>query len=310
MVRETCDKVAAISKQVSLNQAKIEEFCKELASKPKTAEYTSWRDCTFHFFDAARQDAVVDYVFIMDSLNFCFWQSDWEYEHLATNLKNTLMKDYEVLKPKNLVKMTFEFFQQSIFPGKPDFPLIKERYRIVREMGAMCLKYYDGEFVNVVKAAKESAQELVEILTRTFPNFRDHAIYEGNQIFLYKRVQILVGDLWGAFEGKDYGKFNDIDKLTMFPDYRVPQILVEVGIFEYSEDAKEIIKNKKEIPSGSKLEVEIRANTVVAVERIRETLAKEGIKYTAVEVDWLLWQKGEAVKDEIFPHHRVLTIFY
>lgn len=162
LVRETCAKVAASSKQVTLNQAKIEEFCKELASKPKSAEYTSWRDCTFHFWDATRPEAVVDYIFIMDCLNFCFWQSDWEYEHLATNLKNTIMKDYEVLKPKNLVKMSFEFFQQSVFPGKPDFPLIQERFRIVREMGAMCLKYFDGEFSNVVKAAKESAQEVMK----------------------------------------------------------------------------------------------------------------------------------------------------
>ena len=96
---------------------------------------------------------------------------------------------------------------------------------------------------------------MVEILTRTFPNFRDHSIYEGNQIFLYKRVQILVGDLWGAFEKEDYGKFNDIEKLTMFPDYRVPQILVHAGIFEYSEDAKQTIKSLNEIPAGSKLEV-------------------------------------------------------
>ena len=72
---------------------------------------------------------------------------------------------------------------------------------------------------------------------------------------MYKRVQILVGDLWGAFEGKDYGKFNDIDKLTMFPDYRVPQILYHVGIFEYSEDAEQTIKSFSEIPAGSKLEV-------------------------------------------------------
>ena len=68
-------------------------------------------------------------------------------------------------------------------------------------------------------------------------------------------MQILVGDLWGAFEGKDYGKFNDIDKLTMFPDYRVPQILYHVGIFEYSESVKETIKGLIEIPAGTKLEV-------------------------------------------------------
>ena len=160
LVRETCEKVAASSKQVSLNQAKIEEFCKDLASKPSSAKYDTWREFTCHFWDPARLDVVVDYVFIMDALNFCFWRSDWEYDNLALNLKNTVLKDYEVLKPKNLVKMSFEFFQQSVFPGKPDFPLIEERFRIVREMGAMCLKYYEGEFINVVKAAKESAQEV------------------------------------------------------------------------------------------------------------------------------------------------------
>ena len=30
----------------------------------------------------------------------------------------------------------------------------------------------------------------------------------------------------------------------------------------------------------------------------------------SVEVDWYLWQFGEAVKDTIAPHHRTLTVFY
>lgn len=29
-----------------------------------------------------------------------------------------------------------------------------------------------------------------------------------------------------------------------------------------------------------------------------------------IEIDWILWQKGEELKDEIVPHHRVLSIFY
>lgn len=31
-----------------------------------------------------------------------------------------------------------------------------------------------------------------------------------------KRAQIFVADLWAAFNGEDYGEFNDIDKITMF----------------------------------------------------------------------------------------------
>lgn len=58
-------------------------------------------------------------------------------------------------------------------------------------------------------------------------------------------------------------------------------------------------------------ESEIRAATVMAVEKIREAvLAKRGISLLAVEVDWLLWNWGESVKDDIAPHHRTLTIFY
>ncbi len=41
---------------------------------------------------------------------------------------------------------------------------------------------------------------------------------------LYKRAQILVADLWAAFRGRSYGAFVDIDSITMFADYRVPQV--------------------------------------------------------------------------------------
>ena len=47
------------------------------------------------------------------------------------------------------------------------------------------------------------------------------------------------------------------------------------------------------------------------MEKIRNAVfAKRGITLLAVEVDWLLWNWGEVVKDEIAPHHRTLTIFY
>jgi hypothetical protein len=58
----------------------------------------------------------------------------------------------------------------------------------------------------------------------------------------------------------------------MFADYRVPQTLHHWGVLKYSKDLEEVIINKKEIPHGGEYEVEIRAATVVAVERLRKNL--------------------------------------
>jgi hypothetical protein len=39
-----------------------------------------------------------------------------------------------------------------------------------------------------------------------------------------KRAQILIADVWACFNGEAYGAFADIDTITMFADYRVPQV--------------------------------------------------------------------------------------
>lgn len=44
---------------------------------------------------------------------------------------------------------------------------------------------------------------------------------QARQVFFYKRAQIFVGDVWGAFGGQGLGAFDDIHCLTMFADYRV-----------------------------------------------------------------------------------------
>ena len=49
-----------------------------------------------------------------------------------------------------------------------------------------------------------------------FPCFRDETRFEGKTVHFYKRAQILVADLWACFDGKGYGRFDDIDKITMF----------------------------------------------------------------------------------------------
>jgi hypothetical protein len=55
------------------------------------------------------------------------------------------------------------------------------------------------------------------------------------------------------------------------------------------------------------MEIEIRANTIQIVEEIKKYIENT---YKSIEIDWYLWQEGEKLKDEIFPHHRTKTIYY
>ena len=58
---------------------------------------------------------------------------------------------------------------------------------------------WDGEAMNMVLAAERSAVELVRLILAAFPGFRDHVVYKARLVHFYKRAQILVGDLWGAY---------------------------------------------------------------------------------------------------------------
>lgn len=63
---------------------------------------------------------------------------------------------------------------------------------------------------------------------------------------------------------------------------------------------------------GSDEEVEIRACTVVAVERLRAALEarSNGSNVpSSVELDWWLWEEGEKRRDQE-THHRTVTIYY
>jgi Potential Queuosine, Q, salvage protein family len=96
----------------------------------------------------------------------------------------------------------------------------------------------------------------------------------------------------------------------MFADYRVPQILRSMGVLEYTKELSASIDTLEELPWGGEREVELRAQTIVAVDLLQQSLKSKGLDLLVLECDWLLWQKGEDLKDSILPHHRTLSIYY
>lgn len=90
---------------------------------------------------------------------------------------------------------------------------------------------------------------------------------------MYKRAQIFAADLWGAFQGQGYGEFNDIGSITIMADYIVPAVLQQMGVLKYSSILANKIEADSEIGPGSEEEVELRACSIHAVEKMRELIS-------------------------------------
>lgn len=99
--------------------------------------------------------------------------------------------------------------------------------------------------------------------------FQDHGIYKGRQVAFYKRAQIFVADVWGAYGGQGLGSFRDIAELTMFADYLVPQILHDSGALTFSDELRMRIARTYMIPPGSEEETELRACSIQAIECLK-----------------------------------------
>lgn len=97
------------------------------------------------------------------------------------------------------------------------------------QVGTVLMQSYGGRAARLVRQARRSAIRLVDLIAASFPGFRDQTVYRGAQVFLYKRAQIFVADVFGAFQGKGLGRFDDIGELTTFADYRVPVVLEKLG---------------------------------------------------------------------------------
>jgi hypothetical protein len=143
-----------------------------------------------------------------------------------------------------------------------------------------------------------------------FASFRDTASWRGYRINFYKRAQILVADLYGAFGGQGPGAFRDLQTLTAFADYKVPQVLRHFGILRYAPELAARIDRHELVPPESDEEIEIRAATIWGVELLRQALARRGRDLPSYALDWHLWQAGQALPDDTQPYHRTLTVFY
>ena len=220
-------------------------------------------------------------------------------------------------------------------------------------------KHFDGSFKRFCDAflqihgGKGTALQLAKMIVDTFPSFRDEAVFDGEKcmclnkhrisarlttlsVCFWKRAQILVAETWAAFYPGDtcthplFPVDATISELTMFADYRVPQILHHLRTLDYPPSLVKKLLDHDPFAPGCKEEISIRAASIVAVERVRQQIlrlksskkseAPDG-DVSSVLIDFYLWDLAKRIEvaedvvkeietTEPLPIHRTRSIWY
>lgn len=276
----------------------------------------TWREWP-HWWDERDPERTARYVLLLDALNFSFWgEPRWRvtlrgetvdgYRALAAALRRALDNGEPLLETEYLATRARAEDILAGDGGTP-IPLLTARQAALREVGEGLLA--SGGFLPLLNQAGGRVGPLVTLIAEHFPSFRDVATHDGRPVPFYKRAQIVVADLWGAFEGEGPGSFADMDALTMFADYKVPQVLHGLGALRYSGELTASLAAREPIPPNDGREVEIRAASVQAVERIVDCSHALGQPLAAFDVDWRLWMLGQGTTWPL-PYHLTQTVAY
>jgi hypothetical protein len=313
-VLDSTRRVVDRASSVQIDQDAVARLAARLAERPLTPP--PWRTWP-HWWSDSEQGA--NYVLVLDALNFSFWgEPRWRVEYegrlldgywaLAACLRRAIERGVPMLDADFLATLDAAAVRE-LFTGEGEIPLLDARLAHLHEVGRG-LREVGGSFARIVAQADGRGERLVAQVVHRFPSFDDLATYEGSEVRFYKRAQILVSDLYGMYEGRGLGAFSDLDRLTAFADYKVPQVLREAGVLVYAPDLVATVDAQQEIPPGDPREVEIRSATVWGCELVRRALAEGATSsLRAFEVDWLLWSDAQGRQIER-PYHRTRTIFY
>jgi hypothetical protein len=196
----------------------------------------------------------------------------------------------------------------------PAYELMGLFSRALNDLGRYLLVRFDGSFVGLVEAAERSAERLAALLIE-MPFFADVAPYGGPsgdefEVSFFKRAQLAAADLAVAFRGQGPGCFDDLHRLTIFADNVVPHVLRVDGVLRYEDALLARINREELIPSGSSQEIEIRACALHAVELLVNELRGAGHDVTAMQLDYILWNRGRGRTYKSRPRHRARTVYY
>src|SRR5712691_7094339 len=299
-VRATAAAVAHAARYVRVQTDAIEGYA---ASLPLSELENPELDAATHYLGPP--EATLAYVLTLDAINFgsgYFPKLTKRpglsgYFTVAASLKD----EYEAKGPLSAAQLQAlrandctRIFGQTDNPDPGVAELMALFSRALNDLGNDVANQFGGSFQALVTEAAGLAEQLITILTK-MPFYQD--------VGFYKRAQLTAADLSVA----GVAQFGDLDRLTIFADNLVPHVLRVDGILSYEPGLLERIEREDLIPAGSTEEREIRACALHAVELVAGALHH---KVTSMQLDYLLWNRGQLPAYKAKPRHRTQTVFY
>jgi len=331
---ESGEFIARNAKDVMLDDTAVEVCARDIVDKIYSGELEMTKMFVKTEVHPQKADrSGIDWVFFADTLNFSFWMPECGPQYVVTYkgttytgylamcaaINRSLDQEIPLIDPKYFVNVSKESLGKLLLGdnGVP-IPLLSERVECLHEVGSILLNKFSGTFNTCLTICNNSATDLLKIILENFPCFRDNAVFGETNVSFHKRAQILVADIWCLFEGTGVGGFTNIEQLTMFADYRVPQSLQHYGVMKLSNELSAHLSSEKLIEPGHRWEQEIRGCSIEAVERIsrkvKELLKlKESVAVVnSILIDQYLWgyrrQYANVMKS--IPYHKVRSIYY
>ncbi|XP_004639453.1 queuosine salvage protein [Octodon degus] len=334
--RESARFVAERSRDVAVDDTSVRRTAELLlpAASGPALRVDGWR-ALHELNPRAADEAALSWVFVVDTLNFSFWAEQEErkclvsyrgktysgYWALCAAVNRALDEGIPITSASYYATVTLDQVRH-VFRSDTDvpMPLMEDRHRVLNEAGTILLQKFGGSFLNCVRKSEKSAQKLLQLVVESFPSYRDVTEFEGKRVAFYKRAQILVADTWSVLEGKGDGCFTDIASITMFADYRLPQVLAHLGALKYSDELLKKLCRGEMLSYGDKQEVEIRGCSLWCVELIRDCLleliekqsGKPNGEINSILLDYYLWDYARDHREDMkgIPFHRTRCIYY
>jgi hypothetical protein len=315
-ILETTKFVIENSESVKIDRARIVDFA-ESFEHGTVHHWLSQAPFNFsHFSDNDK----LHFLFVFNALSFCYWgEPKWTIDHegksydgawgMIIALGRAIKEGYNILDFQYCANLSANDFGH-ILRANVEIPLFTERLKIINEIGKIVQEKYDGQLANLIIEANKDSQTMLDLIVTNFPGFKDEAIYKEQHVLFNKRAQLLSSDIYQIFKGQGFGDLKNIDSITACADYKLPQILRKLGIFIYSNDLANKIDQKIELIHNSNEEIEIRANTIWAIEYIKQIVVKRSPKIMSSEINDHLWLATQEKFSDDKPYHRARTTAY
>lgn len=261
------------------------------------------------------------YYLIFNSINYCYFDQDFEkFRDEETGYSGSALAGYrltqaweELKDPRFLSNVDENYLLGELFVGDSPISMVKERTLALREVGDFLLRNTDFTFEKFFLKHHKNAYRSSQALQVLLPSWRDP---------FAKRSQLFVGMVYGRFQ--DWSDLPlsacSLQDLTVFADYRVPQTLIAMGVLRPHSMLLTRINRKELIGPASRMELELRAASIVGAEVLKDKLVevRNGDHINILHVDFLLWsaaRKKTKMPVEIFKgfwpeHHLTITTDY